>query len=50
MSVDQKRKRRFCGYCGKRYNYTWEEMEAHLHICEEVNVAQYRKHNPKKKE
>jgi hypothetical protein len=41
--VDQRKRERFCGYCNKKYEYDMEEFMAHLHICEEVLVAQHRK-------
>ncbi len=42
MSVDQKRTRRYCGYCATHQIATWEEMECHLDICEELAVAKYK--------
>ena len=42
MSVDQQRKRRFCGYCNRDQVATWSEMETHLDLCEELEVARFK--------
>ena len=47
MSVDQRKKTRYCGYCDKHYDMTWTEFSTHLNLCEEANVIQHRKYKKK---
>jgi len=43
MSVDQKIKERFCGYCGEIHEGDMVEFMAHLSVCEKLLVRYLRK-------
>lgn len=44
MSVDQRAKRRYCGYCGRVFEHmTFEEFDCHQSVCEREMVRAYRR-------
>lgn len=43
MSIDQKARRRYCGYCGHIYEMmTMEEFQVHMEVCEPETVRRYK--------
>jgi hypothetical protein len=38
MTIDQSKKHRFCGYCGKHMYSYYDDFDTHLNYCELVKA------------